>query len=59
MDAVAASSSRTMRNPASPSVVGWLNDFTGKQSAGLMFTSSALLVGAALVLLLPAKTVNR
>jgi MFS family permease len=43
----------------SPSVVGWLNDFTGKQSAGLMFTSSALLVGAALVLLLPAKTVNR
>jgi nitrate/nitrite transporter NarK len=43
----------------SPSVVGWLNDFTGKQNAGLMFTSSALLVGAALVLLLPAKTVNR
>ena len=43
----------------SPSVVGWLNDFTGKQSAGLMFTSSALLVGAVLVLLLPAKTVNR
>jgi len=43
----------------SPSVVGWLNDVTGKQSAGLMFTSSALLVGAALVLLLPAKAVNR
>ena len=43
----------------SPSVVGWLNDFTGKQNAGLMFTSSALLVGAALVLLLPARTVNR
>ncbi|MDB5760588.1 MAG: transporter [Burkholderia sp.] len=43
----------------SPSVVGWLNDFTGKQNAGLMFTSSALLVGAAMVLLLPAKTVNR
>jgi D-galactonate transporter len=43
----------------SPSVVGWLNDFTGRQSAGLMFTSSALLVGAALVLMLPAKTVNR
>ena len=38
----------------SPSVVGWLNDFTG-----LMFTSSALLIGALLVLLLPAKTVNR
>ena len=43
----------------SPSVVGWLNDFTGKQGAGLMFTSSALLIGAVLVLLLPAKTVNR
>ena len=43
----------------SPSVVGWLNDFTGKQGAGLMFTSSALLIGALLVLLLPAKTVNR
>jgi D-galactonate transporter len=43
----------------SPSIVGWLNDLTGKQSAGLMFTSAALLVGAALVLLLPAKTVNR
>lgn len=43
----------------SPSVVGWLNDFTGKQGAGLMFTSSALLIGAMLVLLLPAKTVNR
>ena len=43
----------------SPSVVGWLNDFTGKQGAGLMFTSSALLLGAVLVLLLPAKTVNR
>jgi hypothetical protein len=43
----------------SPSIVGWLNDFTGKQGAGLMFTSSALLIGAVLVLLLPAKTVNR
>jgi len=43
----------------SPSVVGWLNDLTGKQGAGLMFTSSALLIGAFLVLLLPAKTVNR
>jgi MFS family permease len=43
----------------SPSMVGWLNDFTGKQGAGLMFTSSALLIGALLVLLLPANTVNR
>jgi nitrate/nitrite transporter NarK len=43
----------------SPSIVGWLNDLTGKQSAGLVFTSSALLVGAALVLLVPGKIVNR
>jgi D-galactonate transporter len=43
----------------SPSIVGWLNDLTGKQGAGLMFTSSALVIGAVLVLLLPAKVVNR
>jgi MFS family permease len=43
----------------SPSVVGWLNDATGRQQAGLVFTSSALLIGAALVLMLPAKVVNR
>jgi D-galactonate transporter len=43
----------------SPSIVGWLNDATGQQSAGLMFTSSVLLVGATLVLLVPAKAVNR
>jgi MFS family permease len=43
----------------SPSIVGWLNDFTGKQSAGLMFTSAVLLVGAALVALVPGKAVNR
>ena len=43
----------------SPSIVGWLNDITGKQSAGLMFTSAALLVGATLVALVPGKMVNR
>jgi MFS family permease len=43
----------------SPSIVGWLNDMTGKQSAGLMFTSAALLIGATLVALVPGKTVNR
>jgi MFS family permease len=43
----------------SPSIVGWLNDLTGKQSAGLMFTSAVLLVGAALVALVPGKAVNR
>lgn len=43
----------------SPSIVGWLNDVTGKQSAGLMFTSAALLIGASLVALVPGKIVNR
>jgi D-galactonate transporter len=43
----------------SPSIVGWLNDATGKQGAGLMFTSSVLLVGAVLVTFIPKKLVNR
>jgi D-galactonate transporter len=43
----------------SPSIVGWLNDLTGRQSAGLMFTSGALLVGAALIALVPGRIVNR
>lgn len=30
----------------SPSIVGWLNDVTGKQSAGLIFTSTVLIIGA-------------
>ncbi|VXB04886.1 putative metabolite transport protein NicT [Burkholderia sp. 8Y] len=43
----------------SPAIVGWLNDFTGKSTAGLIFISAAVVVGAALVFLVPAKTVNR
>ncbi|MDR5799780.1 MULTISPECIES: MFS transporter [unclassified Caballeronia] len=43
----------------SPTIVGWLNDFTGKSTAGLIFISIAIVVGAALVFLVPAKTVNR
>ena len=43
----------------SPSLVGWLNDFTGKQGAGLMLTSAMLLIGACLVVLLPKKVVDR
>ncbi len=43
----------------SPAIVGWLNDFTGKPTAGLIFISAAVVVGAALVMFVPAKTVNR
>jgi MFS family permease len=43
----------------SPSLVGWLNDFTGKQGAGLMLTSGALLVGACLLVLVPRQMVDR
>lgn len=43
----------------SPSIVGWLNDITGRQGAGLMVTAGALLVGALLVALVPGKIVNR
>lgn len=43
----------------SPAIVGWLNDFTGKATAGLIFISIAVVVGAILVFFVPAKTVNR
>jgi MFS family permease len=43
----------------SPAIVGWLNDLTGKSTAGLIFISTAIVVGAGLVFLVPAKTVNR
>ncbi|AET94254.1 MFS transporter (plasmid) [Burkholderia sp. KK1] len=43
----------------SPAIVGWLNDFTGKSTAGLIFISLAVVLGAALVFFVPAKTVNR
>jgi MFS family permease len=43
----------------SPSLVGWLNDLTGKQGAGLMLTSAVLLVGACLLLLVPKQVVDR
>lgn len=43
----------------SPAIVGWLNDLTGKPTAGLIFISSAVVVGAVLVFLVPARTVNR
>ncbi|MDR5856102.1 MFS transporter [Caballeronia sp. LZ062] len=43
----------------SPAIVGWLNDFTGKSTAGLIFIAAAVVVGAALVFFVPARTVNR
>ena len=43
----------------SPAIVGWLNDLTGKSTAGLIFISVAVTLGAALVFLLPARSVNR
>jgi D-galactonate transporter len=43
----------------SPAIVGWLNDFTGKSTAGLIFISVAVVIGAMFVFFVPAKTVNR
>jgi MFS family permease len=43
----------------SPAIVGWLNDLTGKSTAGLIFISTAVVVGAVLVFFVPAKIVNR
>ncbi|MFX1764842.1 MFS transporter [Paraburkholderia sp. A1RI-2L] len=43
----------------SPAIVGWLNDCTGKATAGLIFISTAIVLGAVLVFFVPAKTVNR
>ncbi|BDB26738.1 MFS transporter [Cupriavidus sp. P-10] len=43
----------------SPAIVGWLNDLTGKSTAGLVFISATVVFGAMLVFLVPARTVNR
>ncbi|AXE92343.1 D-galactonate transporter [Paraburkholderia terricola] len=43
----------------SPAIVGWLNDLTGKSTAGLIFISIAVTLGALLVFLVPARSVNR
>ncbi|CAG2132915.1 MFS transporter [Ralstonia mannitolilytica] len=43
----------------SPAIVGWLNDLTGKSTAGLIFISSAIVLGAVLVFFVPARAVNR
>ncbi|MGO4303720.1 MULTISPECIES: MFS transporter [unclassified Cupriavidus] len=43
----------------SPAIVGWLNDLTGKSTAGLVFISATVVFGAMLVFLVPAKSVNR
>lgn len=43
----------------SPAIVGWLNDLTGKSTAGLIFISLAVTLGAFLVFFVPARAVNR
>jgi D-galactonate transporter len=43
----------------SPAIVGWLNDLTGRATAGLMFISTAVVIGAVLVFFVPARAVNR
>ncbi|OON63407.1 MFS transporter [Massilia sp. KIM] len=43
----------------SPSLVGWLNDVTGQQGAGLWLTSGALLLGTLLLTLVPKQMVDR
>jgi len=43
----------------SPAIVGWLNDATGTSTAGLIFISLAVTLGALLVFLVPARSVNR
>ncbi|TDF64746.1 MFS transporter [Cupriavidus sp. L7L] len=43
----------------SPAIVGWLNDLTGKSTAGLVFISATVVFGALLVLLVPGRSVNR
>jgi D-galactonate transporter len=43
----------------SPAIVGWLNDLTGKSTAGLVFIALVVYFGVALVFRVPAKTVNR
>ncbi len=42
----------------SPAIVGWLNDLTGKSTAGLVFISLAVTLGALLVFAVP-RSVNR
>jgi MFS family permease len=44
---------------ASPYVVGWLKDLTHSTAAGMYAVSAVLVLGAAAVLTIPAKLVNR
>lgn len=43
----------------SPFLVGWIKDATGGTDVALYILSTVLLVGAALVMLVPARRVNR
>jgi nitrate/nitrite transporter NarK len=44
---------------ASPFLVGWIKDLTGSTDVALYILSSVMLVGALLVLTVPARLVNR
>ncbi len=44
---------------ASPFLVGWIKDLTGSTDVALYILSSVMLVGALLVLVVPARLVNR
>jgi MFS-type transporter involved in bile tolerance (Atg22 family) len=43
----------------SPFLVGWIKDMTGSTDVALYILSSVLLIGAILVMLVPARLVNR
>lgn len=43
----------------SPFIVGWLKDVTGSTNTGMYFVAGALILGAILALLQPARQVNR
>jgi MFS-type transporter involved in bile tolerance (Atg22 family) len=44
---------------ASPFLVGWIKDLTGSTDVALYILSSVMLVGALLVLTVPARLVDR
>ena len=43
----------------SPFLVGWIKDTTGSTDVALYILSTVLLVGAVLVMIVPARLVNR
>jgi nitrate/nitrite transporter NarK len=43
----------------SPYIVGWLKDLTGSTAAGMYVVAAALILGAILVVRIPARLVSR